>query len=108
MMGRRMVFGEVVGLVQDAFAPIDVELLLAHAVADPVEAHVDGFGSLLLDSVIGDARRSAIIGLQGRWRLGMPEFFKGDPDGAGFFAIVEEGGELSFGGAGEHFSHDLA
>jgi hypothetical protein len=32
----------------------------------------------------------------------------GWPDGAGLFAVVEEGCELSLGGAGEDFAHDLA
>ena len=41
MMGRWMVFGEVVGLVEDPFFPEDVELALAHTVANPIEAHVD-------------------------------------------------------------------
>jgi hypothetical protein len=38
----------------------------------------------------------------------MSEFFKDDPDGAGLFAVVEEGCELSFSGAREDFTHDLA
>jgi hypothetical protein len=38
----------------------------------------------------------------------MAEFFEADANGAGFFAIVEEGSEFSFGGTGEYFAHDLA
>ena len=32
--------------------PVDEELAAAGAVADPVEAHADGFGALLFDGVI--------------------------------------------------------
>jgi hypothetical protein len=38
-----------------------VELALADAVANPVEAHVNGFGSFLFDSVIGDAKGCTVI-----------------------------------------------
>jgi hypothetical protein len=44
---------------------------LAHAVAYPVKAHVNGFGAALLHGVIGNARGSAVIGLNGSGRLGM-------------------------------------
>ena len=44
-----MMFGEVVSLVQYASAPIDMELSLLDAVANPVKAHVDGLGTFLFD-----------------------------------------------------------
>ena len=50
-----MVFGEVVRSIVVCFTPVDAEVALADAVTDPVEAHIDGFGSALLVSVIGDA-----------------------------------------------------
>ena len=94
-----MVLGEVVGLVQTAFLPVDVELTLADAVADPVKPHVDGFGALLFDRVIGDAGGGAVVGLDGRRWLWVTEFFEGGADGARFFAVVEQSGEFGFGGA---------
>jgi hypothetical protein len=103
-----MMFSKTICLVQDAYFPMDAELLLAHAVVDPAKTHVDRFGPFLFESVVGDAGGSAVVGLQGLWRLGMSEFFEDDPDGAGLFAVVEEGWELSFGGAREDFAHDLA
>ena len=69
---------------------------------------VDSFGAFLLDGVVGDAGGSAVVGLEGRWWLGMAEFFEGDANGTGFFAIVEEGSELGFGSAGDDFAHYLA
>jgi hypothetical protein len=38
-----MMLGKVIRLVEYAFLPVDVELALAHAVADPVEAHINSF-----------------------------------------------------------------
>lgn len=40
---RWMVFCEVVAVVVFALAPIYFELVLAYAVSEPVEAHVNGF-----------------------------------------------------------------
>ena len=50
-----MVLGKVISAVEGAFAPINVVLALANTVADPVEAHVNGFGAALLDGAIGKA-----------------------------------------------------
>ena len=51
-MRRRVMFCVIVGKVGYAWLPVDKELAAAGAVADPVEAHVDGFGALLFDGVI--------------------------------------------------------
>ena len=53
---------------------MDVELLLVDAVAEPVEAHVDGFGSILSDSRVHDAVGSAVVCLDWSWRLRMVHF----------------------------------
>ena len=90
--------GEVVGFVETAFFPMNKELPLAYAVANPVEAHVDGFRALLFDSVVGDAGGGTVVGLDWcRW-LGVAEFLERGTDGAGFLAVVEEAGKFSFGG----------
>jgi hypothetical protein len=39
-----VMFGKVVGSVGDTAAPVDNELALADAVADPIKTHVHGFG----------------------------------------------------------------
>ena len=43
MMGRRMVFGKVVGTIRLAFAPINLKLTLANTIANPVKTHIDRF-----------------------------------------------------------------
>jgi hypothetical protein len=43
MMRRGMMFGEIVGAVCLAFAPVDLKLALADTVADPIKPHIDRF-----------------------------------------------------------------
>jgi hypothetical protein len=109
MMGGRVVFGKMVGFVETALFPAHKQCALAHAVANPTKAHVNGLRMLLFDPVIGDTSGSAVVTLDWCGRLGMTEFFKTSAQGAGFFTIVEEGCKFSFSGAGEDSSmHDLA
>ena len=58
-----MMLGKVVRFVEAAALPIDMELALADTIANPVEAHIDSFGTLLFDSVVGDAGGSAVVSL---------------------------------------------
>jgi hypothetical protein len=44
MVGFAVMFGEVIGLIETAFAPINYKLALASTVANPIKAHVNGFG----------------------------------------------------------------
>ena len=108
MMGRWVMFSEIISFVQNASSPINVELALADAVANPIKAHVECFGSFLFDRVVGDSRGGTVVGLNGSGRLGMTKFFETHADRACFFAVVEEGSKLSFGGTGNDFAQDLA
>ena len=47
MVGCWMVLGEVIGLVQGTFPPVNDELSLTDAVTYPIESHVNGLGPLL-------------------------------------------------------------
>ena len=46
MVSGRVKFCEVVSIIVASGFPIDVELLLVYSVTDPVETHVNGFGTL--------------------------------------------------------------
>ena len=48
---------EVVG----ALAPCDGELTLTDAVADPMKTHVDGFGAVEFDAIIGHADGAGVV-----------------------------------------------
>jgi len=70
---------------------MDVELLLVDAVSEPVEAHVDGFGSVLSDSRVHDAVGSAVVCSNRGGRLRMAQFCQCCSHGDGFFGIHIEG-----------------
>ena len=69
VMGRRVVLGEVVTKVSAAGFPINEKLALLGAVLDPIEAHVNGFGSffclivtLAKPSVVELSTRIGVVG----------------------------------------------
>ncbi len=37
------------------------ELALLNAVANPMKAHIDGFGASLLDEIVGDADGASVV-----------------------------------------------
>ena len=82
-------FGEVVSFVGTALAPKYVELFLMHMTVDPIKAHVDGLGSLLFDSVIGNTSSRTVVSLDRHWRLRMSQFLKSGANGTCLLAVVE-------------------
>jgi hypothetical protein len=72
MMRSWMVFGKAVGFfVETALFPAPKELALAHAIANPTEAHANGFGALLFDIIVDDnsTSGSAVVRLDRCRRL---------------------------------------
>jgi hypothetical protein len=67
-------------------------------VLDPVEVHVNGFGAVLLDSVIGNADSAFVIGLDGHDNLRMLHILKSSAENGTGFAIVEERANFCFAG----------
>ena len=58
-----MVFSRVVCIIVVCFTSVDAEVALSDAVTDPVEAHIDGFGAALLESIIAYACCGIIVGI---------------------------------------------
>ena len=83
-------FGKIVGFVGTALAPKDVELFLMHMITAPIKTHVNGFGSLLFNSVIGDTSGCAIISLNRSGRLWMPQFLECGSNGTCLLTVVVE------------------
>jgi hypothetical protein len=100
-----MMFGKIISCVQNSLFPIDVELALADAVTNPVEAHIDGFGSFLFDHVIGNAKGGTVL-VSYDWsgRLGIAKFLKARMNWACFLAVVEESSKFGFSGTGYDFT----
>ncbi len=103
-----MVLGEVVSLVSGSRFPEDVELFIANAMTNPIEAHVNGLRVFQLNRVIGDACGSAIVGLQGHGRLGMAQFLQGSPDWACLFGMEEKCFKFGFSRTGHDRTQDVA
>ena len=77
VVGSGVVFGVIITKVEGTGSVVDEELLLAFAVLDPVEAHVDGFGSFLFDGFVGEPHRGSVVDLDRGGRLGMAHFVEG-------------------------------
>ncbi len=108
VMSGRVMFSEVVSQIVSAAAPVDKELALGDAVSDPVEAHVDGFGAALFDGVVGNARGTGVVGLDGSGWLWMSHPGESGPEPGTIFGVVEEGAKFSFGGRGDNSFDDGA
>ena len=108
VMSGRVMFSEVVSQIVSAAAPVDKELVFGDAVFDPVEAHVNGFGTTLFDSVVGDAGSAGIVSLDGSGWLGMAHLGEGGAEPGTIFGIIEEGAKFSFGGGGHNSLDDGA
>ncbi len=71
MMVYGMMLGKIVGPVGVAWLPKDMKVTLPFAVTEPIEVHVNGFGTFLFDSVIYDSTGCVVVSLQGRGGLGV-------------------------------------
>jgi hypothetical protein len=70
-----MMLCKVISSVAAAFTtPVYVELALVDAVANPIEGHVYGIGSLLFDSIIGDTGSCNVVHCHGCGKLWMTHF----------------------------------
>jgi hypothetical protein len=108
MVGVAVMFGEVIGLIETAFLPVDDKLALASMAANPIKLHADCFGSFLLDGVVGNARSSSVVSCNWSWWLWMAEFFECDSQWACFASIVKECCKFGFDSTSEDFAHDVA
>jgi hypothetical protein len=79
MVRHRMVFCEIISVVETAFFPINNKLALANTITNSIKLHVDGFGLFLFDGVIGNAKGSTVVcSLDWGGGLVVALFFKGD------------------------------
>ena len=61
MMRSRVMFSEIISLVQCALLPVYMELALAYSVTNPVKAHIDRLGTFLFHGVVCDSGGCAIV-----------------------------------------------
>jgi hypothetical protein len=101
-----MVFGKVFGEIFFTSTPMNYELPLLDSVADPVKAHVYGFGATLFDFFIGDASGACIVGLDGCFGLRMSHFFEYNAERDTVASVLEYRAEFCFGGGCHYVPHD--
>ena len=63
-MFSRVMFRDIIAKIENAFFPVYIELALADAVAQPVEAHVHRLGHFLFDCVVDDAGGALVVKLE--------------------------------------------
>jgi hypothetical protein len=78
MMTWWMTLGEIVGLIHSAGFPVDDELELFDAVANPVGTDLHCLGSALFEGVIDNAFGTFVFCLNGRGWLWMVKLFQGE------------------------------
>ena len=91
-------FGKIIGIIVNAASPVYQKFALADPVADPIEAHVDGFGAALLDGRVGYSCCACVVCLDRCGRLWMAQIFKDCAQHGAVFCIDKEGTEFGFGG----------
>lgn len=98
VVGRWAVFGVVVGFVEFAWSPIEVELVLSYAVFEPMVTHIKCFGAFHADSGSEDVMCSGVVSLKGGagGGLRMAHFFQGNFDGHGLLGTKEQSTSFSF------------
>ena len=77
-MAGASVFGEVVSKIHRTGCPVDVELALFDAVANPIEMNVDCPQGILSDSGVHDNVCGAVVSANGCRGLWVTELNKGD------------------------------
>ena len=98
MIRGRVVLGVVISKVVGATFPVEAELLLGFATAEPVEAEPYHFGSTLDNSVVEETSGCGVVGLDWSLRLGPTHFFEGCTKGDEFPGGNVECRKFSFGG----------
>jgi hypothetical protein len=93
-----MMLGEIVGQIREAGSPVNNKLFLFDAVLNPVETHVNGFRTSLLDGFVGYSGGTGVIGLDRRRWLCVAQFVESDPESGSVLGVVEVGTKFSFGG----------
>ena len=107
VMGRRVVLGEIVTEVSADRFQINEKLTLRGAVLDPIEAHIDGFGSFLLYGAVCETLRGRVLVADWSWWLRVPYLLEGSAYRHGLLAVVKSGTNFSLIGGRHHVVKDL-
>ena len=107
VMGRGVVIGIIVTKVSVARIPMNERLTLPDAVLDPIEAHIDGFGSFLLYGAVCETFRGRVVDADWSWWFRVPKFLEGSVYWHGLLAIVKSSTNFGFSGGRHHVGEDI-
>ena len=77
------------------------------AVLDPIEAHVDDFGTFLFDRAVGKTFIGGVVNVDWDQWLWVPEFCEDSADWHGLLTIMEGGANFGFSGGRHHVVENL-
>ena len=77
------------------------------AVLDPIEAHIDGFGYVLIYCAICETFRGRVVDADWSWWLWVPKFLEGSAYRHGLLVVVKSGTDFSLSGGRHHVVKDL-
>jgi hypothetical protein len=83
-------------------------LVLTDAVADTIETYIHGAGLALASGRIDDAIGSGIVGLDGRWWLGVTHFDESGTENFSSLAVDVECPNSGLSGRGHDVAQDAA
>ena len=107
VMVRRVVLGEIVTEVSAAGFPINEKLDFPGVVLDPIEAHIDGFGSFLLYGAVCKTFYGRVVDTDWSWWLQLPKFLEGSAYRHSLLSIVKSGIDFGFRGGRHHVVEDI-
>jgi hypothetical protein len=96
-MDGGMMLDKVFSEVVFTCTPMDGELALLDSIADPVEAHVNCFGSALFYCFVGNASGTGIVGLNLCCCLRMSHFLECNAEWDAVASVVEYSAEFGLG-----------
>jgi hypothetical protein len=108
VMGEGMMLGKLVGEIDFTGTPMDDELTLFDSIADPVETHVNCFGSALFDCFVGNASGTGIVSLAWCCCLRMSHLLECNTEWDAVAIVVEHSAEFGLGGRGQDVPYNGA
>ena len=99
--------GKKVTEVSAAGFPINEKLALPGAFLDPIEAHIDGFGSFLIYGAVCETFRGRVVDADWSSWLRLPKFLEGIAYRHSLLSIVKSGTNFGFSGGRHHIVEDL-
>jgi hypothetical protein len=101
-----MMFCVIIAEIFTSWAPINVKLLLADSVGQPMVSHVHCFWSFLFDGFIQDSKCGGVICVERRRRLDVAQFGECNSEWGATLGVVKARSNFWLSGGGDHVFDD--